>query len=230
MAKRAERVEAYFSVTSAHIRAALFARWFASRFSARGILSIANSSPRASFRQTQCSEYSRGLRHAYSPLICRTTTSESEYTHSDRAFRSCAHCSASSSATYSATLLSCQPIHFAMRVWRPAASFTITPMPAGPGLPCELPSTYATNRGTSLLMRGLCWLLSCLLSALLFEPCVNESQPSRAFCVRPVKKFPQNANVFSTAAPRHHANALSSKRFDQFMRCHFCTGCTNFGR
>ena len=42
----------------------------------------------------------------------------------------------------------------------------------------------------------------------LFEPCVNESQPSRAFCVRPVKTSTERKCLFSTAAPRHHAKCL----------------------
>src|SRR6266853_1394657 len=98
-------------------------------------------SERLSLRQIQCSEYRRGLWHWYSPRICRTTTSESEYTCSTVACKFSAYCSASSSATYSATLLSCWPIHLEILMGTASGWPITTPIPDGPGLPSEPPST-----------------------------------------------------------------------------------------
>src|SRR5690349_21277390 len=56
-----------------------------------------------------------------------------------------AYCKASSRATYSATLLSWCPIHLAMRIGPSAQPSIITPIPDGPGLPRQPPSTYATR-------------------------------------------------------------------------------------
>src|ERR1035437_3394215 len=114
---------------------------FASALLSRGTCEMENFSERASFRQVQCKEYSRGLRQVYSPVICLTTTSESEYTWSLCALRDTAYCSASISAAYSATLLSWRPIHLAMRTGPLSQPLITTPMPDGPGFPRQPPST-----------------------------------------------------------------------------------------
>src|SRR6266566_3183116 len=113
----------------------------ASALSSRGTCEMENFSERASLRQVQCKEYSRGLRHVYSPVICLTTTCESEYTWSFWALRETAYCRASMSAAYSATLLSWRPIHLAIRIVPLAQPLITTPMPDGPGFPRQPPST-----------------------------------------------------------------------------------------
>jgi hypothetical protein len=52
------------------------------------------------FLVDQLREYSRGLRQAYSPFICLTTTSESENTCRALAFNSNAYCKASSNELF----------------------------------------------------------------------------------------------------------------------------------
>src|SRR5262249_3728793 len=100
---------------------------------------------RANFRHTQCNEYRRALWQRYSPFICRTITWESEYTCRARAFIISAYCRASISATYSATLLSWCPIPLAILCLCPEGLEITTPIAAGPGLPCDPPSTHAIN-------------------------------------------------------------------------------------
>src|SRR5947208_14225282 len=118
-----------------------------------------NFNERASFRHVQCREYSRGLRHSYSPVICRTITWESEYTWSFRALSATAYCRASIKAAYSATLLSWFPIHLAMRTGPPASPLITTPMPDGPGFPRHPPSTYATSSVTLGFLDSLCCVI-----------------------------------------------------------------------
>ena len=48
-------------------------------------------------------------------------------------------------ATYSATLLSCRPIHFAILIGPALLPSMRIPTPDGPGFPSEPPSTYATR-------------------------------------------------------------------------------------
>src|SRR6266498_2116368 len=106
----AVRLQSIVSVTEALTlalrRTAELASRLASALFSRGMCDMEKSSERANFRQVQCREYSRELRQEYSPVICLTTTSESEKTWSALALSSRAHWSASRSATYSATLLS----------------------------------------------------------------------------------------------------------------------------
>src|SRR5579864_2376068 len=59
-------------------RAASLARRLASWLCSLGICAMRNLRPRANLRQVQFREYRRGLRQAYSPVICFTTSSESE--------------------------------------------------------------------------------------------------------------------------------------------------------
>src|SRR5438034_8676721 len=56
-----------------------------------------------------------------------------------------AYCRASSSATYSATLLSWRPIFLAILILPPSDPSITTPIPDGPGFPREPPSIYATR-------------------------------------------------------------------------------------
>ena len=60
------------------LRAAELARRLASALCSRLTWEIENFNDRASLRQVQFREYRRGLRQAYTPVICFTTTSESE--------------------------------------------------------------------------------------------------------------------------------------------------------
>jgi len=85
------------------LRTAELARRFASMFLSLEICEIENSKERANFRHVQCRGRSRGLRQAYTPVICLTTSSESENTWRDIAPRLKANCKASRSAMYSAT-------------------------------------------------------------------------------------------------------------------------------
>jgi hypothetical protein len=77
----------------------------------------------------------------YSPLICLTTTSESENTCSALALSPKAQYSTSKSAIYSATLLSWCPIHFRILIVSFSDPSITTPIPEGPGFPSEPPST-----------------------------------------------------------------------------------------
>src|SRR5207237_228492 len=61
------------------------------------------------------------------------------------ALEATAYCSASSTATYSATLLSCRPIILAILILPSSDPSITTPIPEGPGFPREPPSIYATR-------------------------------------------------------------------------------------
>src|SRR5690348_3655399 len=82
-------------MASNRFRTAELARRLASALSWRRMWAMENCRERASFWQTQLREYRRGLRQAYSPFICLTTTSESEKTCRALAFNSKAYCKAS---------------------------------------------------------------------------------------------------------------------------------------
>src|SRR5438270_13307493 len=91
-----------------------------------------------------------------------------------------ADCSASISATYSATLLSCLPMCRAMLVLLPAGSVITTPMAAGPGFPCDPPSTHAINSNVRILSK--------LNPKLLHVKLVNEILPWKSRVVhKPVE-------------------------------------------
>src|SRR4051812_15044784 len=135
----------YRLILRRRLRTASLARLLASPLCSRLMWAMENRSERANLRQVQFRLYSGAVRQAYSPVICFTTICESEKTCSDRARRVMANCKASSRATYSATLLSWRPIHLAMVCFWPSESTRTMPIPAGPGLPCELPSTYASK-------------------------------------------------------------------------------------
>jgi len=60
------------------LRTAELARLLASVLRSRGMCEMEKHNERANLRQIQFREYRRGLWQLYSPLICLTTTSESE--------------------------------------------------------------------------------------------------------------------------------------------------------
>ena len=60
------------------LRTAELARLLASVLLSRGMCEMEKCNERANLRQIQFREYRRGLWQLYSPLICLTTTSESE--------------------------------------------------------------------------------------------------------------------------------------------------------